>query len=179
MSERNRSFRTLGIRDGASRGVLETRSYWPGKCSHVCWFFWNNQIWFLVYFTIGYTTGWIPSLHANGMHLRPWMDRIYTQIVLDCPKFSSTLEFNVKYKGSNFLAGVSCTFFMTVDWQDNADEKQPVGYPFFMALSSSDGLLWGSGLMQVGGLGPTGCLVPGTMFVSLSSLYLMCKRYSK
>lgn len=39
----------------------------------------------------------------------------------------------------------------------------PVGYHFFLALSSSDGLLWANGPMQVGGLGPTSCLAPGTI----------------
>ena len=34
-----------------------------------------------------------------------------------------------------------------------------------MALSSSDGLLWGNGPMRVGGLGSTDCLAPGSMFV--------------
>ena len=37
-----------------------------------------------------------------------------------------------------------------------------------MALSSSDGLLWGSGPMRVGGLGPSDCLAPGTMFVPIN-----------
>jgi len=48
-----------------------------------------------------------------------------------------------------------------------ADDKQPVGYRFFLAMSSSDGLLWANGPMQVGGLGSTNCLVPGTMFVPI------------
>lgn len=34
-----------------------------------------------------------------------------------------------------------------------------------MALSSSDGLLWGNGPMRVGGLGSTDCLSPGSMCV--------------
>jgi len=43
-----------------------------------------------------------------------------------------------------------------ISWQVSL----PEGYHFFMALSSSDGLLWGNGPMRVGGLGPTDRLVP-------------------
>jgi len=46
-----------------------------------------------------------------------------------------------------------------ISWQVSL----PQGYHFFMALSSSDGLLWGSGPMRVGGLGPSDCLAPGTI----------------
>ncbi|KAF8805177.1 hypothetical protein BYT27DRAFT_6668872 [Phlegmacium glaucopus] len=46
-----------------------------------------------------------------------------------------------------------------ISWQVSL----PVGYRFFLAMSSSDGLLWANGPMQVGGLGPTSCLAPGTI----------------
>ena len=40
-----------------------------------------------------------------------------------------------------------------------------MGFRFFMALSSSDGLLWVNGPLRVGNLGSSDCLAPGTMFV--------------
>jgi len=46
-----------------------------------------------------------------------------------------------------------------ISWQVSL----PVGYHFFMALSSSDGLLWGNGPMRVGGMGSTDCLSPGSI----------------
>jgi len=46
-----------------------------------------------------------------------------------------------------------------ISWQVSL----PVGFHFFMALSSSDGLLWGNGPMRVGGLGTTNCLAPGSI----------------
>lgn len=56
-------------------------------------------------------------------------------------------------------------FLWSITNKDKIDDKQPVGFHFFMGLYSSDGLVWGNGPMRVGGLGPTDCLAPGSMFV--------------
>ncbi|KAF8161559.1 hypothetical protein B0H34DRAFT_701510 [Crassisporium funariophilum] len=39
----------------------------------------------------------------------------------------------------------------------------PVGFHFFLSLTSADGQVWANGPMRVGDLGPTDCLAPGTM----------------
>lgn len=48
-----------------------------------------------------------------------------------------------------------------------------------MALSSSDGLLWGNGPMRVGGLGSTDCLSPGSMFVPNQFFFIVCETILK
>ena len=47
-----------------------------------------------------------------------------------------------------------------------------MGFRFFMALSSSDGLLWVNGPLRVGNLGSSDCLAPGTMFVPQQFIFL-------
>ncbi|KAH9484840.1 hypothetical protein JR316_0001742 [Psilocybe cubensis] len=46
-----------------------------------------------------------------------------------------------------------------ISWQVSL----PVGFRFFLSLTSSDGSLWANGPMRVGGLGPSDCLVPGSV----------------
>ena len=43
---------------------------------------------------------------------------------------------------------------------------KPIGFRFFIALESGDGQMWANGPLQVGGLGSSDCLAPGSMQVS-------------
>ncbi|KAF9479107.1 hypothetical protein BDN70DRAFT_711886 [Pholiota conissans] len=47
----------------------------------------------------------------------------------------------------------------TISWQ----VALPVGFKFFLSLSSADGQMWANGPMSVGGLGGNDCFAPGTM----------------
>lgn len=49
--------------------------------------------------------------------------------------------------------------------------SQPVGFRFFLSLTSSDGSMWANGPMRVGGLGSSDCFVPGSVYVY--SLFLV------
>jgi len=50
----------------------------------------------------------------------------------------------------------------TVSWTVSL----PVGFRFFLSLSSADGQMWSNGPIRVGGQGPTSCLAPDTILKS-------------
>ncbi|PPQ96162.1 hypothetical protein CVT26_004797 [Gymnopilus dilepis] len=50
----------------------------------------------------------------------------------------------------------------TMNWQ----VALPIGFRFFIALESGDGQMWANGPLQVGGLGSSDCLAPGSMQVT-------------